>query len=52
MVVARPSRISSAISTPTIGDSLNPWPLKPVQIYIPSMPSTASIMGWESGVEV
>ena len=27
MVVATPLRISSAISTPTMGDSLNPWPL-------------------------
>ena len=52
MVVARPSNTNSAMITPTMGESLKPWPLNPVQMYRPSIPSTRSITGWESGVLV
>ena len=52
IVVASPSTTISATSIPTAGDSLNPWPLNPVQMYSPSIPSTLSIIGWPSGVLV
>ena len=51
-VVASPSTINSDTTIPTAGDSLNPWPLNPVQMYSPSMPSTLSMIGWPSGVLV
>ena len=52
MVDDSPWAINSAMVTPIIGESLNPWPLKPTAQYNPSMPGTRSSMGCQSGVVV
>ena len=51
-VVDSPCVMSSAITVPTAGASLNPCPLKPEQTNRPSIPSTESIIGCRSGVVV
>src|SRR5438552_6821219 len=45
----RPVATYSAMSRPTSGESLKPWPLKPAATYSPSGP-TRSRIGYESGV--